>query len=114
MQQVVDLQDDREFQSLGVELSSISPDPVRAWRSEGGALGITTSLLSDPGNQVWLQYGVTDWMMPTGEPGHTFVLVGTDGRVAWIRDYGAQENGGAMYVSPDEIVSQLEEVLVEE
>jgi hypothetical protein len=49
--------------------------------------------------------------MPSGEPGHTFFLVGTDGAIRWLRDYGAPEHGGAMYVAPDEIASQVQEHL---
>jgi hypothetical protein len=45
---------------------------------------------------------------PSGEPGHTFVLVNTDGTIAWIRDYGAPENGGIMYVPVGEITRQIE------
>ncbi len=45
--------------------------------------------------------------MASGEPGHTFVLVDGDGRVRWIRDYGAPENGGLMYVEVDELVAEL-------
>jgi hypothetical protein len=41
------------------------------------------------------------------EPGHTFVLVEADGRVAWVRDYGAPENGGLMYVAPKEVFDQV-------
>jgi peroxiredoxin len=110
MQQVVDLQDDETFQKLGVELLAISPDPVEAWRQEGGAFGITVPMLSDPGNSVWMRYGLPGWMMGE-EPGHTFFLVGRDGKIAWLRDYGAPEHGGAMYVTPDEITSQLEDQL---
>jgi hypothetical protein len=33
MQQVVDLQNNRQFRSTGVELLSISPDPVSAWQN---------------------------------------------------------------------------------
>ncbi len=109
MQQVVDLQRDEGFANLGVQLLAISPDPVTAWRQDGGALGITVPMLSDQGNTVWMKYGSPSWMMATGEPGHTFFLVGGDGRIAWLRDYGAPEHGGAMYVPPDEIASQLEE-----
>ena len=47
------------------------------------------------------------WQAATGEPGHTFILVDEEGRVAWVRDYGAPENGGLMYVVPDEITSQI-------
>jgi peroxiredoxin len=111
MQQVVDLQGDEVFENLGVKLLVISPDPISAWRQEGGALGITVPTLSDPGNTVWMKYGIKGWMMATGEPGHTFFLVGDDGKIAWVRDYGAPEHGGAMYVPPDEIASQMEEHL---
>jgi len=49
--------------------------------------------------------------MATNEPGHTFFLVGRDGKIAWLRDYGAPEHGGAMYVAPDQLVSQVAEEL---
>ena len=111
MGQVVDLQNDKTFEDLGVELLAISPDPVAAWRQEGGSLGVTVPMLSDPGNSVWMQYGTPGWMMATNEPGHTFFLVDSDGKIAWLRDYGAPEHGGAMYVSPDEITSQVKETL---
>jgi len=107
MQQVVDLQNDRKFRTLGVQLLSISPDSVGAWRREGDKLGITEPMLSDEGNKVWFRYGTSSWMMPTGEPGHTFILVDATGRVSWIRDYGAPEHGGAMYVASKELVQQL-------
>ena len=103
MQQVVDLQNDPKFQAFGVQLLSISPDPISAWQTEGGKLGITMPMLSDAGNRVWFRYGTSAWMMAMNEPGHTFILVGRDGRVAWVRDYGAPEHGGAMYVAPSEL-----------
>jgi peroxiredoxin len=112
MQQVVDLQDDQSFKNLDVELLAISPDNQGAWRKEGGALGVDVPMLSDPNDKVWLQYGTLDWTMPTGEPGHTFFLVGTDGKVVWFRDYGATEHGGVMYVKPVELVSQIRAALV--
>ncbi len=111
MQQVVDLQRDRAFGDLGVQLLAISPDPVSAWKKEGGSLGITVPMLSDQGNTAWMKYGIPSWMMATGEPGHTFFLVGSDGTIVWLRDYGAPEHGAAMYVAPDEIVSQVQEAL---
>ncbi len=45
--------------------------------------------------------------MGTGEPGHTFILVDADGEIAWLRDYGAPQNGGLMYVPVDELVRQM-------
>ena len=110
MQQVVDLQRAREFRSTGIELLSISPDPVSAWKQEGDSLGITLPALSDAENRVANDYGLMQWGMPTNEPGHTFVLVDADGKVAWTRDYGAPEHGGVMYVPPDDL-TQLREGL---
>jgi peroxiredoxin len=107
MQQVVDLQDDESFQALGIELLSISPDPVAAWREEGHNLGITEPMLSDAGNRVWSRYGTISWMMGMSEPGHTFFLVDRTGRVSWVRDYGAPSHGGIMYVPPKEITQQV-------
>jgi peroxiredoxin len=111
MQQVVDLQEDPEFQALDVEVLSFSPDPVNAWRDEGEAFGITTPTLSDPGNVVASRYGVMRWGMPSNEPGHTFVLIDDAGKVAWVKDYGAPEHVGLMYVPPDELATETDSVL---
>src|SRR6266498_3044998 len=106
MKQVVDLQTSTQFQSLGVELLSISPDSLRAWAKEGASMGIRTPMLSDTGNRVANLYGVMAWAMGS-EPGHTFVLVDAEGRVRWIHDYGAPDHGGLMYVTPQDLVSQV-------
>ena len=105
MQQVVDLQNSKDFQALGVELLSISPDSVQAWAKAASAKDVHTPLLSDPGNRVASAYGVMRWGMGGGTmPGHTFVLVDSTGRISWIRDYGAPEHGGLMYVAPKDLV----------
>jgi alkyl hydroperoxide reductase subunit AhpC len=106
--QVVDLQEDKNFQDLGVELLSISPDPGDAWREEGREMGIRDfhTVLTDPENKVATSYGVMRWAMGD-EPGHTFILVDESGEIAWLQDYGALENGGLMYVLPHEIVQQV-------
>jgi peroxiredoxin len=106
---VVDLHASKEFQALDIELLSISPDAVDAWRTEGAELGIVTPMLSDaePRNAVAALYGVLRWKMAMDEPGHTFVLVDQQGRIAWLRDYGAPENGGLMYVTPADIVEEI-------
>jgi peroxiredoxin len=107
MQQVVDLHSDKGFQALRIELLSISPDSLDAWRAGTKEFRITSPVLSDTGNRVAQAYGVMQWAMPTNEPGHTFVLVGQDGRISWIRDYGAPQNGGLMYVNPKDLVTEL-------
>jgi peroxiredoxin len=108
MQQVVDLHSDGSFRDLDVELLSISPDPLHAWREGVREFGIRSPALSDEGNRVAGDYGVMQWAMPSGEPGHTFVLVGRDGTIRWLQDYGAPQNGGLMYVAPPQIVSEIE------
>lgn len=65
-------------------------------------------MLSDTEHQVSQDYGVLQWAVASGEPGHTFILVDDQGIITWIRDYGAPENGGVMYVPPEEIASQVE------
>lgn len=107
MQQIVDLQNSPEFQSLDVPILSIAFDSVAEMTPEGQAMGINVPLLSDASHSVSESYGVLQWAVGTGEPGHTFVLVGADGNIAWIRDYGAPQNGGVMYVEPMEIASQV-------
>jgi peroxiredoxin len=110
--QVVDLQEEEDFQGLDVELLSISPDPVDDWREAGRDMGIRDleGVLTDAENEVALSYGVMRWGI-AGEPGHTFVLVDEAGEVAWLQDYGATENGGSMYVMPQEVVRQVAEHL---
>ena len=107
---MVDLQNDRDFRALGVELISIAPDAPEDWRKAGAdyELDDFSTVLSDDGNEVASAYDVLKWRHPvTGEPGHTFVLVDKEGRVEWIKDYGAEEHGSIMYVVPKEIVREL-------
>jgi peroxiredoxin len=111
MQQVVDLQSDEEFKKLGVELLSLSPDSLDDWRSGADEYGIESPVLSDAGNRVAQAYGVMQWAMPSGEPGHTFVLVDEEGKIRWVRDYGAPQNGGFMYLPPEEILKELADLL---
>jgi peroxiredoxin len=110
---VVDLQKSKDFQGLGVELLSIAPDSIEAWRDDGEQYGIQDyrTVLSDAENEVANRYDVMRWQAATGEPGHTFILIDESGTVAWVRDYGAPENGGLMYVVPDAFVQELQEHL---
>ena len=107
MKQIVDLEGSPNFQSLDVALVSIAIDSVADLSQAVNQFGISTPLLSDEGRNVSESYGVLQWAMPNGEPGHTFVLVGKNGKVKWVRDYGAPENGGLMWVSVDVLYQEL-------
>lgn len=68
MQQAVDLQSHEDFRLLGIELLSISPDPLDSWESEAKEYGIELPVLSDPANEVATDYGVMEWAVGS-EPG---------------------------------------------
>lgn len=107
---MVDLQRDEAFQALDIELLSIATDPVSAWEDAAADEDISWPLLSDEGAAVSNDYDVMKWQM-AGEPGHTFVLIDRDGKVMWVRDYGAPDNGGLMYVEPKDLVPAVEKEL---
>jgi peroxiredoxin len=106
--QVGDLHKFPKFIALGVELLSLSPDRPEEWRAAAADFKVSPDaiLLSDQGNKVATAYDVMRWGV--GEPGHTFILVDKNGRIAWVKDYGAPQNGGLMYVVPKEITKLLE------
>jgi peroxiredoxin len=107
LQQIVDLQNDSSFQALGVALISIAADSTTELEAARQEYGFTVPLLSDPDKKVSAAYGVLKWAVATGEPGHTFILVDKTGTVLWIRDYGAPQNGGVMYVPVNDLVQQI-------
>lgn len=109
MQQIVDLQNDPAYQALDVALVSIAFDTIEELQqgiSEYRISGVP--MLRDADHSVSEAYNVLQWAARTGEPGHTFVLVGEDGNVRWIRDYGAPENGGLMYVPVNDLTEQIQ------
>jgi len=108
MQQVVDLQNDPQFQALGVPVVSIAADSIEEQALEARALGITAPMLSDADKQVSQAYDVLQYAVASGEPSHTFVLVDANGKVAWIQDYGAPDNPDrTMYVSVEELTQKV-------
>lgn len=112
MQQIVDLENDSEFTALDVPLLSIAFDSPEVMAAAGTAVGVaSTPMLSDTDHTTSEAYDVLQWAVGTGEPGHTFILIDGDGTIAWIRDYGAPQNGGSMYVEPIEIAAQVAEAL---
>ncbi len=112
MEQIVALENDSEFADLYVQLVSIAFDSPVVLSAAGAEYGVgPTPLLSDPDGSVSEAYDVLQWAVATGEPGHTFVLVDQDGRIAWIQDYGAPENRGVMYVETAEIAVEVARAL---
>jgi len=111
MQQIVDLQTDVSFKASGIALLSIALDSLPQQERAAQEYGVSVPMLADANAQVSKSYDVMKWAAATGEPGHTFVLVDESGVIRWIRDYGAAENGGSMYVPPAELNQQMAEAL---
>lgn len=87
---------------------SIAFDPAEEQALAAEALGIDPAiLLIDADGSVSQAYGVLRWAVASGEPGHTFALVDGAGGLAWLQDYGAEENGGRMYVPTEELLAEI-------
>lgn len=88
---------------------SIALDPLSDLAHDVADFGILSTYLSDRGGEVSEKYGIP--LTHGGEPGHIFVLVGQDGLVKWVKDYGAPENGSLMYVETDELYGEVSQRL---
>ncbi len=93
---------------MNVALLSVAFDTPAEQAAAVQELGIDIPMLVDADHQVSETYDVMQWAVGTGEPGHTFILLDSDGKIAWIRDYGAPENGGLMYVDSTELTDQMQ------
>lgn len=103
----MDLQGDVSFQQTDVALISIAFDSMAEQQQAAREYGISVPMVIDADHRISEAYDVLKWAVASGEPGHTFILVDENGKVAWIRDYGAPENGGTMYVPVEELVQQI-------
>lgn len=80
-----------EFRALGVgPIVGVTTDSLPLIDRKVADEGITLPVLADVGGQFSAAWEMNRYqMMGMGErPGHSFVLVGTDGEVLWRADYG--------------------------
>ena len=106
------MQNDPDFQALHVQVLSIAYDSQSEQAAVQLEYGITdVPMLIDEAHTVSAAYHVLQWAMATGEPGHTFVLVNAEGKIAWIQDYGAPQNGSLMYVPVGEVTVNVRQHL---
>ncbi len=109
--QLVDIQKhfDR-FQSLGIDqVVSITTDPINQIQQKVSDAGITEPVLSDPDLAVSSAYSANSYgMMGNSRDGHTFVLVGPNGRILWRADYGGAPDY-TMYLPVDALVADIQE-----
>lgn len=79
-----------QFHALGItSVVSITTDPLAQIKQKVTDEGISIPVLSDSSLAASRAYTANGYgMMGDNRDGHTFVLVGPDGRITWRADYG--------------------------
>jgi peroxiredoxin len=100
--------DQAMFQALGVnQIVSITTDPLDQITQKVKDEGITAPVLSDETMAVSKSYDANAYgMMGGSRDGHTFILVGADGKILWRADYGGPPNY-TMFVPDAQLISHL-------
>jgi peroxiredoxin Q/BCP len=107
--QLVDIQKNMaKFRAAGVqEVVSITVDPLSDLRQKVADESLSVPVLSDPGLVASHEYSANQYgMMGSSRDGHSFVLVGPDGRVRWRADYGGSPDY-TMYVPVPDLLADL-------
>lgn len=107
--QLVDIQKNMaKFRAAGVaQVVTITADPLGDLRQKAADESLTVPVLSDPGLVASREYSANQYgMMGSSRDGHSFVLIGPDGRVRWRADYGGAPNY-TMYVPVPDLLADL-------
>jgi peroxiredoxin Q/BCP len=107
--QIKDLQKQQaKLTALGVtQVVSVTTDGLSNIRQKVSDDGISIPVLSDPDLAVSKSYNANQYgMMGTSRDGHSFVLVGPDGRIVKRMDYGGPPNY-TMYVPVASLLADL-------
>jgi len=101
-----------QFRALGIEtMVSITSDPLDALKQKVADEGLSTPVLSDPSLAVSRTYHANQYgMMGESSDGHTFLVVGTDGRIKWRANFGGAPNY-TMYVPISTLLADMKEGL---
>ena len=99
-----------KFKGLGVaRIVSITGDPLHLIEQKVADEGITSPVLSDPDYAVSDSYDARTYGMMNGQmAGHSFILVGKNGKIRWRADYGGEPNY-TMFVPTDVLLQDLRE-----
>lgn len=97
-----------EFRSLGIdELVAIAGNPLDQLGQKAADEDIATPVLADPDLSLGDAYGANQYgMMGTSAYGHSFIVVGPDGKIRWRADYGGAPDY-TMYVRPPALLADL-------
>lgn len=90
------------------EIISITTQPVSLLSQKARDEGVHMPVLADTSLQVSKTYSANQYgMMGSSMDGHTFVLVGPDGKIQWRADYGGAPKY-TMYVPVKKLLAALE------
>ena len=97
-----------QFHDLGIDqIVSITTDPLHALQQKVADEGLALPVLSDPTLAVSQAYTANGYgMMGNSRDGHTFIVVGPDGRIEWRADYGGAPKY-TMYVPIPNLVADI-------
>lgn len=97
-----------KFRALGVgTIASITTDPIGDITQKARDAGFSIPVLSDQGGRVSDTYSARNYgMMGHDRDGHSFVLVGANGKILWRADYGGAPKY-TMFVPVDVLLAQL-------
>ncbi len=100
--------DEAKFHALGIgPIVSITTDPLGDITQKAKDEGLSIPVLSDQGGQISDSYSARDYgMMGHDRDGHSFVVVGKDGKILWRADYGGAPKY-TMFVPDDVLLAQL-------
>jgi peroxiredoxin len=107
--QLKDIQAQRsDFQALGIDqIVSVTSDPLAALKQKVADEGLTIPVLSDADLSVSASYTANSYgMMGASKDGHTFIVVGPDGRIRWRADYGGAPKY-TMYVPVPNLLADI-------
>lgn len=101
-----------QFQAAGIDtVVTITGNPLAALRQKVAIEGLTTPVLADPDLRVSRTYNANQYgMMGTSADGHSFIVVGPDGKIRWRADYGGPPDY-TMYVGIPRLLNDMNPAL---
>jgi len=98
-----------KLHALGIgPIVSITTDPLGLIRQKAQDEGLTIPVLSDEGGRVSDSYDARSYgMMGHDRDGHSFILVGKNGKILWRADYGGAPKY-TMFVPVAVLLAQLQ------
>jgi len=111
--QIRDLEKDTtKLRAAGVDdVVSITTSPADLVAQKVHDDRLTTPVLSDPDLKVSKSYSANSFgMMGDSRDGHSFMLIGPDGKLRWRADYGAAPNY-TMYLPVDRMLADMRQML---